>query len=218
MCMLRDKIWSQKYWFSPPHKQLFSAGYALIIVVIFFLLSYGTYTRNKYWQKNEIEIWEGVAAKSPAKFRPHYNLGVLYDKQGRLTDAVTELLTAIRLEPDNAKAHNNLGYIYGKQNHLEEAVKELKVAIRLDPNHYLAYKNLQTAYEHLGEFDEAERARKDADAVSHYEKGRLLAKQGHLEEAIRELQTSIMLKPDYEIANRELSVLSSKRTMEGPVK
>ena len=179
----------------------------MISLVIVLLLTYAAYSRNEFWQQDELGIWENIVKKSPMKFRPHYNLSKEYDKRQRFAEAERELLTAISLEPDNARAHNNLARIYGKQNRIEEGIEELKIAIRLDPNYYLALRNLQAGYESLGEFDKAEMARKKADAIYHYEQGRLLAKQGLLRDAIRELQISIILNPDNDAANRELGVL-----------
>ena len=41
--------------------------------------------------------------------RSHNNLGVVYQRQGRLDDAVREYQTAIKLKPDYADAHQQSG-------------------------------------------------------------------------------------------------------------
>jgi len=211
--MTHNKIRTQRSWFSLWYKRFFNLGYLLISSVLVVLFMCASYTRNEFWLQDEIGIWENVAKGSPAKFRPHYNLSREYDKKGRYVESERELLIAISLEPDSAKVYNNLGWIYGQENRFEDAVKELKIAIRLDPNYYLAYRNLQAAYESLGEFDEAETARKNADAIYHYEQGRSLAELGNLKEAIKELQISIILWPDNEAANRELIMLRTRENI-----
>lgn len=204
MNIIHDKILPRGFWF---------------FIMLALLLSCATHARNKFWRQDEAGFWEQTAKQSPSKFRPHYNLSAEYEKHDRLGEALKESLIAVSLRPEDAKAHNNLGWIYARQNHFEEAVGEFKNAVRLDPDHYSAHRNLQAAYEALGKFDEAERARKNAEAVYHYGKGKLLAEQDRPEDAIRELRISLILNPDYDAADRKLKsmiVVAGNHTLVRP--
>jgi tetratricopeptide (TPR) repeat protein len=177
-------------------------------VVIILLFTSMTYSRNLFWRQDQMGFWETVVKQSPGKFRPHLSLSVQYDRKGLLNQAASELRTAISLDPQSSFTpinHNNLGWIYVRQNRLEEAAQEFRIAVDMQGNYYIAWRNLQTACERLGRFDEGEKARKTADAIEHYDKGKRLAEQGRFEDAIREFQIAIILKSDFDEANRELA-------------
>jgi Flp pilus assembly protein TadD len=66
-----------------------------------------TAMRNQDYH-SEIALWESTMRLSPGKSRVHNNLGFAYREAGRLDDARSEYLTALRLDPDNVKARLNL--------------------------------------------------------------------------------------------------------------
>ncbi len=180
----------------------------ILCVAIIALLMCATYSRNLFWRQDDVGFWETVVKQSPGKFRPHYSLSVHYDHEGRLNEAARELHAALSLDPNGLLTpiyHNNLGWIYVKQNRLEEAAKEFRAAVDMQDNYYIAWRNLQAVCERLGRLDEGEKARKSADAIEHYGKGKTLAEQGHFDEAIREFQIALMLKPNFDDADRELT-------------
>src|SRR5512143_928729 len=61
------------------------AGYActktriLAVIVTIVVLTSATFLRNRVWQ-DDVLLWEDVVSKSPAKARPHYQLGYYYDR------------------------------------------------------------------------------------------------------------------------------------------
>ncbi len=179
-------------------------------VLLILILSGATLSRNAVWRLDETGFWEDAVRKSPHKFRPRYNLGVQYDKQGLLQQAEQEFRIAIELNPADAKPHNNLGWVYVQEDRFDEAAVEFRTATRLNPSHYRAWKNLQAAYEMLGRYSDSEKAGRNAEAVSHYAKGMLLAQQGRFGEAIRELKTALLLNPDYADALRELEMITAR--------
>ena len=70
----------------------------------------------------------------------------MYEKQGKLDEAVREFQEAIRLDSSNASAHINLGNIYGIQGKINEAEKEFKEALIIDPENADANYNLALVY------------------------------------------------------------------------
>ncbi|MDP7000235.1 MAG: tetratricopeptide repeat protein, partial [Candidatus Poribacteria bacterium] len=55
------------------------------------------------------------ACDSKNDAKTHYNLGLLYGRQGKLEDAIAELQQVIQIDPNYAPAHYNLGLLYGRQ-------------------------------------------------------------------------------------------------------
>jgi hypothetical protein len=146
-----------------------------VMILMVFSLSLTAYARNMIW-RDEVTLWEDVLKKSPNKARPHYNLGVAYQRQGRFDGAIREYQTAINLNPNHAKAYSNMGAVYHQQERLDDAIREYQTAIKLKPDYVDTHYNLGLAYH----------------------------KQGRLDDAIREYQTAIKLKPDYADAHRHL--------------
>lgn len=101
----------------------------------------------------------------------HYKLGVVYDKQGKLIEAITEYKEAIRINPDDKDAHRKLGALYDKQGKFQEAIKEYQEAIRINPD--------------------------GSDA--HFHLGLVNAKQGNIQEAIEEFIEYVKLSPGVNI-------------------
>jgi Flp pilus assembly protein TadD len=177
------------------------------------LLSVLTYARNGVWG-SEVTLWEDAAGKSPAKARPHNNLGNSYLKKGRLEEAMREFETAIRIQPDLPDSHNNLGIVYSTWTRFDEAIREYRTAIHLWPGYHEAYNNLGIAYKRQGRLEDAIREFRTAIdiqpdyAEAHYNLGNVYALQGRFEEAIREFQAAILLNPNHPNAaeNLELAI------------
>ncbi|MCP4364201.1 MAG: tetratricopeptide repeat protein [Planctomycetes bacterium] len=138
---------------------------ALIGIVVF----YGAcaYERNKVF-RTEITLWEDTVKKSPSKFRPHYNLGYNYKKEGRVMDAWKQYMLCIGIHqrsPDIkdflerkccSAAYNNLGMIYSGAALYNVAVRMFEEAIKVYPKSLKAHRNLGNAYFYSGRIEEAE--------------------------------------------------------------
>jgi protein O-mannosyl-transferase len=182
-----------------------------VMILMVIGLSLAAYARNMIWQ-DEVTLWEDVVQKSPHKARPHYNLGVAYQGQGRLDDAVREYQAAIKLNPHEVTPHYNLGMAYRTQGRLDDAVREYQAAIKLKPNYPEIYYNLGQAYLDQGRLDDAVREYQSAVklrpnyADAHNNLGVAYQNQRRLDEAIKEYQAAINLKPDLVDAHYNLGV------------
>jgi len=67
-----------------------------IFVMIAVLLAGLTFKRLDVWQ-NELVFWEDTAAKSPANYKTQMNIGLAYEKIGRLGEAEAAFLRSIAL-------------------------------------------------------------------------------------------------------------------------
>ncbi len=106
--------------------------HVLPVIVTVLVLTAAAFSRNSIWL-DSIGLWQDAAAKSPAKARPHFNLGDLYANRNLYEEAIGEFKAAVRTNPGSPVAHYNLGNMYGKLGRYEEAERELRTAIQLKP-------------------------------------------------------------------------------------
>ena len=76
---------------------------------------------------------------------PHYNLGLLYQEEGDLKRAATEVAVATKLAPSHAGMHNDLGRILYMQGNYVAGLREFHTAMKLDSRAWFAYNNAATA-------------------------------------------------------------------------
>jgi tetratricopeptide (TPR) repeat protein len=118
------------------------------------------------------------------------------------TDALTNLLKANAIEPNNPIILTNLGMAYYFKEEKETAVKYLEKSIKLDPDNSDAKLNLASIYYNDGDIDRAEKLYKlvlkdltyDKQARTHYNLGMLelqkrsnaVAAENYFKKAIKE--------------------------------
>lgn len=74
-------------------------------------------------------------ADNREKLNMHYNMAVIYAKEGRLRDAEDEYLKALRIDPSDADIHYNLGILYDQDlKRADKAVIHYKRYLTLRPN------------------------------------------------------------------------------------
>lgn len=73
----------------------------------------------------------------------------------RYTEALTDFLEAVKLDPKNAEIHNNLGMTYYFKNELNLAALHLRKAIELDTKNMDPVNNLASIYFAQGKYAEA---------------------------------------------------------------
>lgn len=73
----------------------------------------------------------------------------------KYTEALTDFLEAVKLDPENTEIQNNLGMTYYFKNELNLATLHLKKAIEVDPKNMDAVNNLASIYFSQGKFQEA---------------------------------------------------------------
>ena len=99
----------------------------------------------------------------------HYNLGKIYEDNGKYDKAIEEYNKAIELNPYHYRTYLNLGNIYYKMGRIDEAIVHYKKALSFNPNDYKAWNNL----------------------------GTISIQKGLYEEAIKNYKRAIEIKPDY---------------------
>lgn len=118
-----------------------------------------------------VDLLVNADKELPDTFEIKYELGMLYERQGRMDEFEAMMERVIELAPDNANAYNALGYTYADQNRrLDDAQNLLEYALELEPDnpyildsvgwYFYRVNDLQAAVEYLkrsySQFPEAE--------------------------------------------------------------
>ena len=132
---------------------------AAFIVLLLAGLGHATYLRNFAW-KTEQTLWADAAMKAPDQFRPHHNLGVVYQQQGRLQEAVAEFEKALKSRGVNRRTEKvgtyyHLGRAYQQLGDLQKAKAFYEQALQMDAHLPQALADLAVLY---GAEGDAERA------------------------------------------------------------
>ena len=181
----------------PLAKKIFFPAAVLILAGCVAL----TEIQLQYWRSDETLFSHAVAATGENEIA-HLNLGVVYEKEGRLDEAMREYRAALKLNPRREHTHSNIADLLDLTGQPQAALAEYEAALKLNPNSVLTHLNLGTLRVELGQFAEAaaefaEAARLDpADARPPYENAKRLLKQGRDAEAVMELRRALQLDAD----------------------
>ena len=89
--------------------------------------------------RRRAEQYQEAVGDSPKYGRIYENVATIFLKQGRNTEALTELKKAILVNPNSSTAFNSIGSIALMGNRYGDAAIQLKRAVELDPEHRCAY-------------------------------------------------------------------------------
>ena len=145
----------------------------------------------------ELSLAQGELEKSvaldPKLHFAHYNLGVVYQKQGKLDQAAAEYKAEMQLTPDDPGSAENLGLVYLEQGDPDGALAILQQALKIDPKLYKSLDGMGKAYLRKGQPAQAipyfQRALVLApdSAKMHYQLGQAYLKTGQREKGQKEI-------------------------------
>jgi protein O-mannosyl-transferase len=151
---------------------------------------------------------EQAARYSPTYIPVQINLGIAFQKLGRLDEAAAHYRRAIELGDRSRELFVNLGFVLDNSGQVEEAKVQYRQALEIDPNFVPALINLGIASLATGDnaaaITYAEQALKvDPNLANcHVYIASALRAQGHFDDAIRHLQRANELQPnDPEVLN-----------------
>jgi tetratricopeptide (TPR) repeat protein len=150
---------------------------------------------------------------APYSFRPHYNLGVTYQKlaalarqadqmQQYIRQAVAVYIRAVTIDANSFDAQLNLGACYYQLGQFALAEEHTTQALLLNPKSPRANGNLGIVSEAMGKYEQAIMAYKAALEIDTNQPtvlmnlGRLYMKQGHYRLAMNTFQTATRVDPD----------------------
>jgi tetratricopeptide (TPR) repeat protein len=153
----------------------------------------------------------------PSRVEAHHLLGVTELETRRLAEAEHQLLMCLELAPNHAECNYELGLVYLETERLDQAILVLVIAARLpSPVQLSAQQNLRIAYERIALRDGAVVALIDrckhepGNADCRYDLGAAFASQGLYEEATREWEEAVRLRPDQCAAHRRLAMAAHR--------
>ena len=132
-CLLSLTAYVKAHWSSSSARQLLTGVISLLAVgLLTFYIGLGR-KRALVWSDQEL-LWRDTVLKSPQKYRPNYNLGVLLMKRSP-QEAEVYLSQAIDIDPSNPLALRTLGEVYFNRREVEKAESTWRRALDLDPGH-----------------------------------------------------------------------------------
>ncbi|MGB7294282.1 MAG: tetratricopeptide repeat protein [Candidatus Aminicenantales bacterium] len=112
-----------------------------------------------YLMKNQLEAAAGKCIElleaNPDSLETINLLGSIYNRQGRIDQAISSFRRASELNPALPELHFNLGLAYSKKGDAESAVIEYQRAVQLNSGLAIAQANLGCQYLILGQSDHA---------------------------------------------------------------
>ena len=89
-----------------------------------------------------IQLFTGLTQEYPDFSASFTNLGLLYLKQEKLTEAEHAFKQAITINPTDAVAYNHLGVVFRQRGQFEQARQAYENALRIKPGYASAHLNL----------------------------------------------------------------------------
>ena len=175
----------------------------LPVALVLIVLSILTYRQLGYWSSS-YDLWSHTLAITHNNFVAEDNMGGALLLLGKPDEAHEHFEAAARINPHDPMSHSNLGAYLQEHNQLREAVQEYGATIQMTSDPALlasTYANLGAAYRDLGDdakaresYDEALRLNPN-QFNAYLGLGRLLERQGKLDDAITNYSRSVEVRP-----------------------
>jgi tetratricopeptide (TPR) repeat protein len=172
----------------------------LLLLLIFLLLRgyMGEFTRATRARAAFRQNLE-AATLNPADASAHYNLGLIHQQRGELSQARERFARAIEIDPEELDAHYQLGRIARTEERLADAIKHFEQVVTRDQTHaqHEIWRETGATYLAAGQFADARDAlerfleHRQNDPEGLYLMGRAYAGLGHRREAASSMQACI---------------------------
>jgi tetratricopeptide (TPR) repeat protein len=170
---------------------------ATLMLLLFILM---TERQLRYWRDSETLFNHSLAVVDSAA--AHASLAAALQGQNRISEATSQYIMALRLDPEMDLAYWNLAKIFGDEGKLELAALYYREGLKRNPPSAIPYDNLgvvlvelKQTEQALNEFNHAAKIDPTA-AEPHFLMGRLLLQLGRDVQASAELRRATELDPD----------------------
>jgi tetratricopeptide (TPR) repeat protein len=190
-------------------------------VLKFFPKSYAAHTNlaNVYRRRDMLDEAEKElkeALKDGDHAIVHNNLGALFAKQGRLSEALSEFEKAKGLNPKSAEPYMGIGLAYAQNGEPEKALEAYTKALNYTGNAAQIYTNRGALQMDVGRVDEAISDYKKAIEAepsfsqAHYNLAIAYTQKGDLESAVASYEKVTQLQPQFYEAFFNVGLLYAK--------
>lgn len=137
-----------------------------------------------------------AATLNPADASAHYNLGLIYQQQGQMEDAVQKFERAIEIDPAEIDATYQLAKIRRDHGRYADAITLFDRVVRSDMAYCQneVWREIGSTYYSAGQYEDAREAferflnQRPSDAQGRYRYGLALYKLGRVEDALGQMQ------------------------------
>ena len=154
---------------------------------------------------------EYLAEDSEIRGSVREQLAQILLRKGEGGAAIDELKKAVVERPNEVSPHQQLADILSESGHYQEAIAQYSEALRLRPKNIALRVRLAKAFDSAGRLDEAAAQLFEVtrliprDATAHYALGTVYFRQGRMDDAVNEFRGALALRPDLEMARRDLT-------------
>jgi tetratricopeptide (TPR) repeat protein len=114
-----------------------------IIVVITLMVT--SWKQIEVW-RNDITLFSHAAAVTENNYLAYYNLGVAFERTGKIETAITQYEKSIKAYPGFGEAHFGLGNLLCQADRIDEAIYYLNKAVEINPESIEFLSNLAGVY------------------------------------------------------------------------
>jgi len=182
-----------------------------ISAVVILAFGASTVLQNRVWHSS-VALWQRAVYHSPNSRSTHYNLGLAYLGLKQYDSAVTELLEARRLDPEEAAVYNNLALAQAGLGNVDGAIANLKAALALDPRSLEAHNTLGAFLYDKGDYTGSRQEfslvleRDPFSSSAHFNLARTAAAMGNHATAISEYEALLAKEPNDVAARYQLGL------------
>ncbi len=116
---------------APPQRKIV-LGVSMVILLT--TLGICAHRQTNYWN-NSITLFSHTIEVTQNNSMAYNNLGAVYGKLSRYTEAIDAYKQAIKIRPNLARTQNNLGAIYSNLGRYADAIDAYRQAIRIKPDY-----------------------------------------------------------------------------------
>jgi tetratricopeptide (TPR) repeat protein len=192
LLLITSPVWSLLFsW-------IFASPFLLLLVFLLMRGYVGEFTRATRARAAFRQNLE-AATLNPADASAHYNLGLIHQQRGELSQARERFARAIEIDTEELDAHYQLGRIARTEGRLADAIKHFEQVVTRDQTHsqHEIWRETGATYLAAGQFADARDAlerfleHRQNDPEGLYLMGRAYAGLGHRREAASSMQACI---------------------------
>ena len=168
-----------------------------------------TYQRNLLWS-NAIDIWKDTVSKSPAKYRPSFQLAYVEYQAGACSDAVDQYQKTATLQRPREDLLLDWALAYDCAGNTQQAIAKLQQGAARRPSAHL-YSQIGMEFGKMGKYPEALAALEKAQelnpnfAMTYFYLGNIHSIQGNPAQALADYRHVLALDPDNQPAREALA-------------